>query len=158
MRWISPTAVVAAALAAAACELERSPEQRTATDELALAERRFDPVAFDTVVWASQEAAVERGRDIYSWVCADCHGPEGHGDGGRVIDGDTIRPEPLQRADWQRDWSPEDLHRKVFIGNELGMPHWGLRLMRPRDIVALEHYIRLELARGDVAEVDGEES
>jgi hypothetical protein len=25
------------------------------------------------------------------------------------------------------------------------MPHWGLRQMRPRDIVAVEKYIRLEL-------------
>jgi hypothetical protein len=36
----------------------------------------------------------------------------------------------------------------VFVGNALGMPHWGLREMRPRDIVAVERYIRLELREG----------
>jgi mono/diheme cytochrome c family protein len=132
-------------LGAAACEIQRTPDVRTEEDQVVRAEERYDPVAFDTVVWASQEAAVERGRDIYTWVCADCHGPEGRGDGGRVIDGDTIRPPSFQREDWPYAADAEALHRKVFIGNTLGMPHWGLRLMRPRDIVALEKYIRLDL-------------
>jgi mono/diheme cytochrome c family protein len=132
-------------LGIAACEVERRPDVTTERAEVARAEDRYDPVAFDTVVWLSQEAAIERGRDIYSWVCADCHGPEGHGDGGRVIDGDTIRPPSFHREDWPYEVNPGELHRKVFVGNELGMPHWGLRLMRPRDIVALEKYIRLDL-------------
>jgi mono/diheme cytochrome c family protein len=140
---LAPVLVVV--LGAAACEIERRPEARTETAEVTRAEERYDPVTFDTVVWASQEAAVERGRDIYTWVCADCHGPEGRGDGGRVIEGDTIRPPSFQRDDWPYADDPEELHRKVFIGNTLGMPHWGLRLMRPRDIVALEQYIRLDL-------------
>ena len=49
------------------------------------------------------------------------------------------------------DWAFDDadaLHRKVFVGNTLGMPHWGLRQMRPRDIVAVERYIRAELREG----------
>lgn len=132
-------------LGAAACELERRPDARTEEAEVVRAEERYDPAAFDTVVWASQEAAIERGRDIYTWVCADCHGPEGRGDGGRVIDGDTIRPPSFQREGWTYAENAEELQRKVFVGNTLGMPHWGLRLMRPRDIVALETYIRLDL-------------
>jgi mono/diheme cytochrome c family protein len=144
MRW---TALTAGALVvvAVACEVDRTPEQRTEAGEVMLAEQRYDPVAFDTVVWASQEAAIERGREIYSWVCADCHGPEGRGDGGRVIEGDTIRPPSFLREGWPYAQDPDALHRQVYVGNTLGMPHWGLRLMRPRDIVALEKYIRLEL-------------
>jgi mono/diheme cytochrome c family protein len=145
MRWTALPATLAVALAASACELERTPDARPDTRQTAVAEQRYDPATFDTVVWASQEAAVERGREIYSWVCADCHGPEGHGDGGRVVDGDTIRPPSFHRADWAYEADAQALHRKVFVGNELGMPHWGLRLMRPRDIVALEQYIRLDL-------------
>lgn len=145
MRRIALTAGLGLIIATAACELQRAPERQSEVTETARAEDRYDPATFDTVVWASQEAAVERGREIYGWVCADCHGPEGRGDGGRVIDGDTIRPPSFHRVDWPYAEQPEELHHKVFIGNELGMPHWGLRLMRPRDIVALEQYIRLDL-------------
>jgi mono/diheme cytochrome c family protein len=144
MRWIAFAAATTLIAGVTACELERTPDARTEQTEVDRAERRYDPAVFDTVVWASQEAAVERGRDIYAWVCADCHGPEGHGDGGRVIDGDTISPGPFQEMD-EIARNPEALHRKVFVGNDLGMPHWGLREMRPRDIVALEKYIRLVL-------------
>jgi mono/diheme cytochrome c family protein len=145
MRWIALAAGLVVLGGVVACEVERTPTQRTEAEEVELAERRYDPAVFDTVVWASQEAAVERGREIYTWVCADCHGPEGRGDGGRVIDGDTIRPPSFQREGWAYAEDADALHRQVFIGNSLGMPHWGLRLMRPRDIVALEQYIRLEL-------------
>lgn len=138
--------VLLAGLGAAACEIERRPDDvRSEEEEVILAEERYDPATFDTVVWASQEAAIDRGRNIYTWACADCHGPEGRGDGGRVIDGDTIRPPSFQREDWPYAEDPDELHHKVFVGNDLGMPHWGLRLMRPRDIVALEKYIRLDL-------------
>jgi mono/diheme cytochrome c family protein len=145
MRRMALTAAVALAVSGVACEIERTPQTRTEAEEVELAGRRYDPATFDTVVWASQDAAVDRGREIYAWVCADCHGPEGRGDGGRVIDGDTIRPPSFQREDWPYAEDPQALHRQVFVGNTLGMPHWGLRLMRPRDIVALEKYIRLEL-------------
>jgi len=150
MRRTVTTAGLALALAAAACELERTPPPADAGPaQTELAEQRYDPAVFDTVVWVSQEAAVERGRDIYAWVCADCHGPEGRGDGGRVVDGDTIRPPSFHREGWPYATQPQELQRRVFVGNELGMPHWGLRLMRPRDIVALEKYIRLELVGED---------
>jgi mono/diheme cytochrome c family protein len=147
MRRMAGSAVLVLMVAAAGCEVERTPEQRTEAEEVARAQERYDPAAFDTVVWASQEAAVERGREIYTWVCADCHGPEGRGDGGRVVDGDTIRPPDFHREGWPYAENPELLHRQIYVGNTIGMPHWGLRLMRPRDIVALEKYIRLELAQ-----------
>jgi mono/diheme cytochrome c family protein len=148
MRWIARAAGLIVVVSVVGCEIERTPEQRTEAAEVELAERRYDPVTFDTVVWASQEAAVERGREIYAWVCADCHGPEGRGDGGRVIDGDTVRPPSFHREGWPYAEDPAALHRQVYVGNTLGMPHWGLRLMRPRDIVALEKYIRLDLVEG----------
>jgi mono/diheme cytochrome c family protein len=147
MRRIAIPAGIALTLAAAACEIERAPTMDPEEVQVAEAEERYDPAAFDTVVWASQGAAIERGREIYTWVCADCHGPEGRGDGGRVIDGDTIRPPSFHRPDWPYAEDPQELQHKVFVGNTLGMPHWGLRLMRPRDIVALEQYIRLELVQ-----------
>jgi mono/diheme cytochrome c family protein len=146
MRWSALAAGLVVATGAAACEIERTPGRTNGEAlEVERAEERYDPAAYDTVVWVSQEAALERGGEIYAWVCADCHGPEGHGDGGRVIDGDTIRPPSFHREGWPFAGQPDELHRRIFVGNTLGMPHWGLRLMRPRDIVALEQYIRLEL-------------
>jgi mono/diheme cytochrome c family protein len=155
MRWIVVPATLALACSVAACELEHTPAERTEAEEVARAQERYDPVTFDTVVWASQGAAVERGREIYGWVCADCHGPEGRGDGGRVVDGDTIHPPSFHRVDWPYADDPDALHRQVFVGNQLGMPHWGLRLMRPRDIVALEQYIRLDLIRFELIQEQG---
>ena len=134
----------------AGCEPETPPG--AATEETARADRAYDPAAYDTVAWASDAEAVARGRDIFQWACAECHGTGGAGDGGRVIDGDTLRPPSFLAPDWVFAEDPDGLHRKVFVGNELGMPHWGLRQMRPRDIVAVERYIRVEL-RGGVAGV-----
>ena len=144
MRWIRVTAAIAVVAALAACEPQEQ-EAAQQPDETSMADREYDPTAYDTVEWSSDSAAIERGRDIFKWACAECHGEQGMGDGGRVIDGDTLRPPSFHREDWAYANDPDALHRKVFVGNELGMPHWGLRQMRPRDIVAVERYIRLEL-------------
>lgn len=146
MRWMTFAAAVAVVGALGGCQ---SQEQDTATrtDETAEAALEYDPAAYDTVVWASDSAAIARGRDIFKWACAECHGPTGRGDGGRVVDGDTLRPPSFLRENWPYADDPNALHRQVFIGNTLGMPHWGLRQMQPRDIVAVERYIRLELIR-----------
>lgn len=145
MRWI--TAGLAMMLVVPACEVGREETGAVESEAAAVAEadRTYDPAAYDTVSWASDQAAVDRGRDIFAWACADCHGEEGRGDGGRVIDGDTIRPPSFHEEEWPYADDPDALHRKVFVGNTLGMPHWGLRQMRPRDIVAVERYIRNEL-------------
>ena len=155
MRWIVLTAGLATAALGVACETQEREEPRpTQEEEVAHATEAYDPAVFDTVRWASDSAAVDRGRDIFKWACAECHGPEGFGDGGRVIDGDTIRPPSFHAADWSYADDPDALHEKVFVGNTLGMPHWGLRQMRPRDIVAVEKYIRLELIEGSDAPAD----
>ena len=142
-------AVALAAVAALAvgygCEPAPEPGETGEAAIVEQASRAYSAAAYDTVRWASEEEAIARGRDIFKWACAECHGPEGRGDGGRVVDGDTIRPPSFQADDWPYADDPDALHRKVFIGNDLGMPHWGLRQMRPRDIVAVERYIRMEL-------------
>ena len=140
---VARAGALAALVLVAGCEPETP--QGAATEETTRADLVYDPAAYDTVVWASDEEAVARGRDIFQWACAECHGTGGAGDGGRVIDGDTLRPPSFLTPDWEYAEDPDALHRKVFVGNELGMPHWGLRQMRPRDIVAVERYIRVGL-------------
>ena len=142
-------AVMALAALTSACEQQQA--EPLVTDEAARtaeAVMAYDASAYDTVRWATDEEAIARGRDIFAWACAECHGPGGAGDGGRVIEGDTLHPPSFLEPDWEYADDPNALHRKVFIGNTLGMPHWGLRQMRPRDIVAVERYIRMELREG----------
>jgi mono/diheme cytochrome c family protein len=154
MRWIVIPAGLALVLGATACDTQQEAPARSEADIVQSAAAEYDPAAYDSVTWASDSAAVARGRDIFKWACAECHGPAGRGDGGRVIDGDTIRPPDFHRADWSYANDPDALHSKVFVGNELGMPHWGLRQMRPRDIVAVERYIRLELIQDQAPDAD----
>lgn len=144
MGWIRATAAIGVIALLAGCEQPQEGATEEA-NETAVATEQYDPAAYDTVTWASDSAAIARGADIFKWVCAECHGEQGMGDGGRVIDADTIRPPSFHRENWEYADDPDALHRKVFVGNTLGMPHWGLRQMRPRDIVAVERYIRLEL-------------
>lgn len=151
MRWITVAAAVTV-VTVAGCDTQEQGADTSQVDETTVAERVYDPAAYDTVTWASDSAAIARGRDIFTWVCAECHGETGRGDAGRVIDGDTIRPPSFHREAWPYANDPDALHRKVFVGNTLGMPHWGLRQMRPRDIVAVERYIRLELIQDSVSE------
>lgn len=153
MRWIP--AGLAMVMAVAACDSAEESPPATEADAVAAAAGVYDPASYDTVRWASDSAAIDRGRDIFKWACAECHGQEGRGDGGRVIDGDTIQPPSFHQDDWPYADDPDELHRKVFVGNELGMPHWGLRQMRPRDIVAVERYIRLELVQEEAAAAAG---
>lgn len=147
MRWIVFPAGLMVVLGSAACETQQEEPEPTEQEIVQSAEQEYDPAVYDTVSWPSDSAAIARGSDIFKWACAECHGPEGEGDGGRVIDGDTIRPPSFHQEDWSYADNPDALHEKVFVGNSLGMPHWGLRQMRPRDIVAVERFIRFELIR-----------
>ena len=145
-RWTALAAVVVAGLTGCA----EPPDERPPTEAELVAQAReaFDPFDYDTVKWSSEEEALARGGDIFKWACAECHGAEGRGDGGRVIDGDTLRPPSMLKERWAYAEDPHALQARIFTGNELGMPHWGLRQMRPRDIVAVERYIRYELRKG----------
>lgn len=149
MRWITLSAGLAAVVGLAACEAEPEQTRLSEAEQVAAATTQFDPAAFDTVSWESDEAAIERGRDIFKWACAECHGETGRGDGGRVIDGDTIHPPSFHQDNWPYADDPVLLQEKVFVGNTLGMPHWGLRQMRPRDVVAVDKFIRLEMIQDD---------
>lgn len=120
----------------------------SAADTEAVAQARFDPAAFDTVRWASDSVRLARGADVFKWACAECHGPQGHGDGGKVTPrGDTLRPPNFHDAAWHLAGDTDAVRQKVFAGNVRGMPHWGLRRMEPRDIDAVAAYVLTVLHR-----------
>jgi mono/diheme cytochrome c family protein len=138
---------------AAACGQEqsdnRSPPEDTAMtaaqETVAVAQARYDPAAFAAVPWVDDSAHFARGAEIFRWVCAECHGPVGKGDGGAVLHGDTIHPPSFLDPDWRFANDEEGLRRRIFVGNARGMPHFGLRRMLASDIVAVEKYILFDL-------------
>ncbi len=143
--------VLAPLIALSACRGEAVEEESepTAADSVAQALAEFDPAILDTATWESRAAALARGANVWKWACATCHGEEGRGDGEYEIEGDTLHPPSFQTDDWRFADDPEGLRRYIYAGNVQGMPHWGLRQMRARDIVALDLYIRTELIQGD---------
>jgi mono/diheme cytochrome c family protein len=135
------------ALSIAACERGAEDAQERELRLTAEAREAYDPATYDTVQWESREAAVRRGEDVYRWACADCHGETGRGDGGYVHEGDTLRPPSFRRPDFPLGGDLDALRRQVYAGSAVGMPHWGLRRMHPRDIDAVAIYIQDELIR-----------
>lgn len=132
-----------ATAAVAACQQGQSDNaQPNAADTVAVAEAEYNPAVFDTVKWASDSVRLARGADVFKWGCAECHGPQGRGDGGKVTEqGDTLRPPDFQQTAWRLAGDTDAVRRKVYTGNTRGMPHWGLRRMEPRDIDAVAAYV-----------------
>lgn len=113
--------------------------------DVATAESRYDPAAFDTITWADEEEALARGAEIFTYACVQCHGPEGRGDGGYVQDGDTLHPPSFRAPGWRFAGNRQALLHQIYVGTDRRMPHWGLRRMRARDIDAVATYILEEL-------------
>ena len=127
--------------------LARSQRKPEAETTVALPSRTYSPATFDTVVWASEEAAIARGKDVFAWVCAKCHGKTGLGDGGEVIQGDTIHPPSFQAPGWRFADNAPGLYQRIHLGNNRGMPHWGEQGLQPRDVVGVATYIQKELRK-----------
>lgn len=147
--------VVVTMLAVAACgggQEEQAVVSDVQTDSVALATEQFDATVFDTLTWASDTAALNRGRVVYAFSCRKCHGTTGLGDGGFVLQGDTLRPPSFLEPDWKFANDPTGLRLQVFTGNTQGMPHWGLVGLRVRDIDAVVRYILESLRAAPGAE------
>jgi mono/diheme cytochrome c family protein len=114
-------------------------------DSVALATEQFDASVFDTLTWATDTSALNRGRVVYAFSCRKCHGSAGLGDGGFVLQGDTLHPPSLVAPDWKFASDPAGLRLQVFTGNTEGMPHWGMVGLKMRDIDAVTRYILEEL-------------
>ena len=110
-------------------------------DSVALAMQTFDETVFDTIAWESDEVRAERGALVYNISCSKCHGPNGEGDAGFVMQGDTLRPPSFQQPQWGFAQAPLQLRRYIFSGNVAGMPYWGLVGLKYRDIDAVAYFL-----------------
>lgn len=114
-------------------------------DTMAMAAAAFDVAAFDTISWGDDQAALDRGATVFRFSCQKCHGPDGEGDGGFVMQGDTLRPPTFLAVDWQYADDMDGLREQVYVGSLEGMPHWGLEGLSYRDVDAVSRYIVTEL-------------
>jgi mono/diheme cytochrome c family protein len=119
--------------------------RQAAADTMAMAASAYDATAFDTISWDDPAAAVERGATVYRFSCQKCHGPDGEGDGGWIMGGDTIRPPSFHAADWEFAEDRDALREQIYVGTLDGMPHWGLEGLKYRDVDAVAIYIQAEL-------------
>ena len=137
--------LVVVAVSVAAITRYTRPKAKPATE--AMPDRTYTAAAFDSVKWDNEMAAIARGQQVFGWICAKCHGPEGRGDGGYVIDGDTLHPPSFVQPNWRFATSKDALWQRIYLGNNRGMPHWGDQGLEPRDIIAVATYIQKSLRR-----------
>jgi mono/diheme cytochrome c family protein len=133
-------------LAACAGEPQENVDvQASGADTVAMALETYSPAMFDSITWAADTAQTNRGAVVWMFSCRKCHGDTGHGDGGWVIEGDTLRPPSFQTAGWRFASDRTELIKYIYAGNASGMPHWGVVGLKPRDIDAVAAYIQTML-------------
>lgn len=138
--------IIAALLWIGACGGEPPAQEQavqgpTRADSVQLAATAFDPAAFDTISWETDQAAIERGGLVYRISCSKCHGDGGRGNGNFVMQGDTLRPPSFLTKDWRFADDPMGLRKQIYTGNVAGMPYWGLVGLKYRDLDAVARYI-----------------
>ena len=136
----SERASLCALLLLAACGGDAREQTAAPPDSVAIALAQFEPARFDTITWTSDTARTNRGAVVWNFSCKKCHGQIGRGDGGMVVEGDTIRP-PDFTTSWRFGTDEEAVIRYIFAGNAERMPHWGIQGLAERDIHAVTGYI-----------------
>lgn len=119
----------------------REPSARFDSTRLAEAVFEYDSAAFRNITWTSNERALARGEIVWGYSCQWCHGRDGEGKSGLVLQGDTFSTPSFLEPEWHLAGRPWELRRRIFAGSELGMPHWGLTGLRRRDVDAVARYI-----------------
>lgn len=89
--------------------------------------------------------SIARGRQVYLNTCAQCHGPEGHGDGPQVKDlknedGSPTRPRDLTGGVFKGGGEPGRLYARIMLGMP-GTPMPASTALKPEEIGDLINYV-----------------
>lgn len=114
--------------------------QAARADSVEQAEAQYDPAAFDTITWASQAEAWERGGVVFAYSCVKCHGSDGSGGGELALQHELAMPS-LIGEDWIYAGDIPAIRHRIYVGHESEMPTWGLYGLKYRDIDAVSYYI-----------------
>jgi len=114
--------------------------QAARADSVVEAEAQYDPAAFDTIAWASEAEAWERGGVVFAYSCVKCHGADGTGAGELALQHELEVPS-LVAEDWDYAGDVPAIRHRVYVGHESEMPSWGLYGLKYRDIDAVSSYI-----------------
>jgi cytochrome c oxidase cbb3-type subunit 3 len=154
MRRIPLTLIILALAACGPSEEElaqRAAEAAAAAQDSAIAqaETMFDAAVFDTLTWESDQARLDRGAQVYNFSCTKCHGDDGAGDAGFVMNGDTLRPPSFADPEWAMAGDVEAIRQAIFVGTKEGMPHWGLEGLKAESVDAVTAHILSTMVGGD---------
>ena len=147
MRWFAlPLAVALATVTCGPSEEEIALAEKAAAAAaedslLAAADAAFDASVYDTLTYESEEAALERGQQVYTFSCARCHGDQGLGDAEFVHGGETLTPPSFREATWRMAGDKEAIRKAIFVGTAENMPHWGLEGLKAESVEAVARYI-----------------
>jgi len=145
MRWIGLPLVTLVGVVACGGGASNDEAAVQRVDSTAIAEAAYDSTVLDTIQWKDQKEALDRGALVWAYSCQKCHGAQGRGDAGFVLEGDTLKPPSFLAMDWKYANDPEGIHKAIFAGNKEGMPHWGLVGFTYRDVDAVTQYILTRL-------------
>jgi mono/diheme cytochrome c family protein len=82
--------------------------------------------------------SIERGRQLFQTLCANCHGDSGQGDG---PGGENLDPRPANLATMAPHHRDGDLAWKIAQGRG-AMPGWE-QTLKPEDIWSVVNYLRV---------------
>lgn len=110
------------------------------------------PVEVPAAFAAATPEVLARGRAVFAQNCANCHGPEGRGDGPQVKDknfknanGTPARPRDLTQGLYKGGGEPDRLYARIVLGIP-GTPMPATTNLSPQDLDALIAFVR-SLAR-----------
>lgn len=90
--------------------------------------------------WVSSPELVARGKELYSQVCATCHGAEGYGNG--PGSGTPVKPRNFHaREGWKNGRKPTQIYKTLTYGIAPYMAAYKGQI-EPEDMLALAHYVR----------------
>jgi mono/diheme cytochrome c family protein len=116
------------------------PDTVSAEDLKLVEARSIPPVDLSTVESPAQDV-MEQGKNLYTTVCASCHGADGMGKGPA---GAAINPPPKNFTS-KENWKNGNTLSGIYKTLEEGIPGTAMipyDYMPPQDKIALSHFVR----------------